>query len=58
MDTCITIRTMVIKGDKAYIQTGAGIVADSAAEAEYNETMQKAEAMFATLGVKQLDCRD
>lgn len=58
MDTCITIRTMVIKDQKAYIQTGAGIVADSVAEAEYKETMQKAEAMFATLGVKQLDCCD
>lgn len=58
MDTCITIRTMVIKEQKAYIQTGAGIVADSVAEAEYHETMQKAAAMFATLGVKQLDCRD
>ncbi|MBS3983754.1 MAG: anthranilate synthase component I [Dethiobacter sp.] len=58
MDTCITIRTMVIKDRQAYIQTGAGIVADSVAEAEYHETMQKAAAMFATLGVKQLDCRD
>ncbi|MBS4007171.1 MAG: anthranilate synthase component I [Clostridium sp.] len=58
MDTCITIRTMVIKDRLAYIQTGAGIVADSVPEAEYHETMQKAEAMFAVLGVKKLDCRN
>lgn len=52
MDTCITIRTMVIKGGKAYIQTGAGIVADSRPEAEYMETIEKAKAMFAALGVE------
>jgi len=51
MDTCITIRTMVIKGETAYIQTGAGIVADSVPEREYQETLHKARAMFATLGV-------
>lgn len=51
MDTCITIRTMVIKDGKAYIQTGAGIVADSVPELEYAETLHKAKAMFATLGV-------
>jgi len=51
MDTCITIRTMVIKGGTAYIQTGAGIVADSVPEREYQETLHKARAMFATLGV-------
>lgn len=52
MDTCITIRTMVIKDGCAHIQTGAGIVADSEPAAEYNETIHKAKAMFATLGVK------
>ncbi len=52
MDTCITIRTMVIKDGKAYIQTGAGIVADSVPELEYAETLHKAKAMFATLGVE------
>lgn len=52
MDTCITIRTMVIKDGTAYIQTGAGIVADSVPEAEYRETLHKANAMFASLGVK------
>lgn len=52
MDTCITIRTMTIKDNIAYIQTGAGIVADSIPEAEYRETLEKAKAIFTTLGVK------
>ncbi len=52
MDTCITIRTMVIKDGIAYIQAGAGIVADSVPEVEYQETFHKAQAMFATLGVR------
>lgn len=45
MDTCITIRTVVMKGDHCYIQTGAGIVADSDPIAEYNETQNKARAL-------------
>ncbi len=52
MDTCITIRTLVIMDGAAYIQTGAGIVADSVPEQEYRETLHKARAMFATLGVE------
>lgn len=46
MDTCITIRTLVIKGKRVYIQAGAGIVADSDPESEYQETVNKAKAMF------------
>ena len=46
MDTCITIRTVVVKGDTAYLQAGAGIVFDSDPEREYEETRNKAEAMF------------
>jgi anthranilate synthase component 1 len=46
LDTCITIRTIVVKGNKAYIQAGAGIVADSKPEREYQETLNKAEALF------------
>ena len=38
LDTCITIRTMLIKGNTAYVQAGAGIVADSQPEKEYIET--------------------
>ena len=44
LDTCITIRTIVIKGNQAYIQAGAGIVADSIPEREYQETLNKAKA--------------
>ena len=46
MDMCITLRTMVIDGDNAFIQSGAGIVYDSQAEFEYNEILQKSKAMF------------
>lgn len=46
MDTCITIRTIVIKGNTAYIQAGAGIVADSVPEKEYNECVNKARALI------------
>ena len=49
MDTCITIRTLVAKGDKAYVQAGAGIVADSVPENEHQETVNKARAMFAAV---------
>ncbi|OPA81449.1 anthranilate synthase component I [Paenibacillus selenitireducens] len=42
MDTCITIRTIVFKGGKAYVQAGAGIVWDSIPENEYQETVNKA----------------
>jgi anthranilate synthase component 1 len=45
MDTCITIRTFVIKGDETFIQAGAGIVADSDPEKEYNETVNKVKAL-------------
>ncbi|MGA2775052.1 MAG: anthranilate synthase component I [Candidatus Omnitrophota bacterium] len=46
MDTCITIRTIVIKGNTAYVQAGAGIVADSLPEREYQETVNKAKALI------------
>ena len=46
MDTCINIRTVVVKGRQAFIQAGAGIVADSDPEAEYIETCNKAKAMM------------
>lgn len=49
MDTCITIRTLFIEGDEAVIQTGAGIVADSVPETEYQEILHKAGAMFRVL---------
>ncbi len=49
MDFCITIRTLFQKGKKLYIQAGAGIVADSDPEKEYEETINKAKAIFKAL---------
>ncbi|MDP2167834.1 MAG: anthranilate synthase component I [Thermodesulfovibrionales bacterium] len=46
MDTCITIRTLLIKDGVVYIQAGAGIVADSVPEMEYAETVNKAMGMM------------
>jgi anthranilate synthase component 1 len=46
MDTCITIRTIIIKDNFAYIQAGAGIVADSQPEQEYYESLNKAKALM------------
>lgn len=46
MDMCITIRTIILNKNKAYIQAGAGIVADSDPESEYMETVNKAKGMF------------
>ncbi len=45
MDTCIAIRTIVMKGDMCHVQAGAGIVADSEPTYEYNETRNKARAL-------------
>ncbi len=45
LDTCITIRTMTMRGQMATIQAGAGIVADSDPEGEYQETINKARAL-------------
>jgi len=46
MDTAITIRTLVATGGKAYVQAGAGIVADSDPSREYEETISKARALL------------
>lgn len=46
LDTCIVIRTIVMKGKKIFISAGAGIVADSDPELEYQETLNKARAML------------
>ncbi len=53
MDMGITIRSVAMKGNRTYFQTGAGIVADSVAEKEYLETMSKAEAMRKALVIAQ-----
>jgi anthranilate synthase component 1 len=49
MDTAITIRTIVIKDNVAYIQAGAGIVADSVPEREYQESLNKAQALLSAI---------
>ena len=49
LDFCITIRTLVIAGQRAMVQAGAGIVADSNPSAEYQETQDKARALIRAL---------
>jgi anthranilate synthase component 1 len=46
MDTAITIRTALFRGGRAYVQTGAGIVADSDPESEHRECVNKARGMI------------
>ena len=46
MDTCIALRTIVIHDDTAYVQAGAGLVADSVPENEWNETLNKARGLL------------
>ena len=46
LNSCIAIRTMVVRGRKAYLQAGGGIVADSDPEREWDETMNKARALL------------
>ena len=45
-DSCIALRTMVLKDGKAYVQAGGGVVADSTPEGEYQETVNKAMGMM------------
>ena len=46
LDSCITLRTIVLKDGKAYVQAGGGVVADSTPEGEYQETVNKAMGMM------------
>jgi len=46
LDSCIAIRTMLMQGKKAYLQAGAGIVADSDPASEYQESLNKAQAVI------------
>lgn len=56
LDTCITIRTILLTHNQAYIQAGAGIVADSDPAGEYQETLNKARALLVALAqVKEKD---
>ena len=46
MDTCIGLRTALVKDGTMYVQAGGGVVADSVAELEYEESRQKARGLF------------
>jgi anthranilate synthase component 1 len=54
MDLAITIRTCVLEGERAYIQAGAGIVADSRPEREWEETEEKARALLTAVAQARL----
>ncbi|QHW30180.1 anthranilate synthase component I [Paenibacillus rhizovicinus] len=54
LNTCITIRTMIFKNGKAYVQSGAGIVWDSVPENEYMETVNKAMALLKAVRVAEV----
>ena len=49
LDSCIAIRTLLLKGKKGYIQAGAGIVADSVPEKEFEESVNKAKAVITAI---------
>ena len=53
MDTCIALRTMVIQGTTAYVQAGAGIVADSVPAEEYQESVNKAASLMRALAAAE-----
>ena len=53
MDSCITIRTMILEGSTVSVQAGAGVVADSTAENEYQETVNKASALFKAINLAE-----
>ena len=55
LDTAIVIRTIVIKNNVAYIQAGAGIVADSVPEREYQESLNKAQALLTAIDQAEAD---
>jgi anthranilate synthase component 1 len=49
MDTCIALRTVVIAGGRASVQSGAGVVADSVPEKEFEETLNKAKGLLVSI---------
>ncbi|MEM8865966.1 MAG: anthranilate synthase component I [Planctomycetota bacterium] len=54
MDTCIALRTLVVADGKAYVQAGAGLVADSNPTAEYQETLNKARGLLKAIEITNL----
>ena len=57
MDTCITLRTIIMHGNEISVQSGAGIVADSIEENEYEETLNKARALVKAVELAETDLR-
>jgi anthranilate synthase component 1 len=53
MDTCIALRTMVLKGQTVYVQAGAGLVADSVPATEREETLNKAMGLLRALEIAE-----
>lgn len=53
MDTCIALRTLVIQGQDVYVQAGAGIVAESVPEKEYEETLNKARGLLRAIEITE-----
>ncbi len=53
MDTCIALRTLVVQKNRAYVQAGAGIVADSVPENEYQETLNKARGLLKAIAITE-----
>lgn len=53
MDTCIALRTLVMQGQTAYVQAGAGVVADSVPINEYQETLNKAKGLLRAIEVAE-----
>lgn len=53
MDTCIALRTLVVADGKAYVQAGAGIVADSVPDTEYQETLNKARGLLKAIEITE-----
>ena len=53
LDTCITIRTALLKDGKAYVQAGGGWVNDSEPEAEFQETVNKSKAMLKAVALAE-----
>ncbi|WP_165247922.1 anthranilate synthase component I [Paludisphaera soli] len=53
MDTCIALRTLVLQGDKAYVQAGGGVVYDSIPSAEFEETVNKARGLLKAIEIAE-----
>ena len=56
MDTCIALRTIVVHNDRAYVQAGAGLVADSVPATEYEETLNKARGLLKAIEITENRC--